>query len=150
MGDTPSGCEVLDPLGQKSGSAPPFRNSLSRMCKTGVQQMGGRGEETSPRTEGSNTPTKVDGLTLIYFFLGLTWGHFHPRPSFGKGSGTCILRTKYPGRTCHGDSGWLSLPGAQKGISALFGCSCISCRNAGGFHVGKNVPNPFIIPNGSL
>ena len=44
---------------------------------------GGGGEETSPRTTGSNTPTKVDGLSTYPFSLGLTLGHFHPRPSFG-------------------------------------------------------------------
>ena len=124
-----------DTLGVRGfGSARPEKRlgfTLSKLPLEDLQNRGpaegGREEETSPRTEGSNTPTKVDGLSVYPFFLGLTWGHFDPRPSFGKGSGTCILRTEYPSRTCHEDSGWPSLPGAPKGISALF--------DAAAFHV---------------
>ena len=69
-----------------------FGSTISKLPLEDLQNRGpaegGRGEQTSPRTRGSNTPTKVDGLSTYPLFLGRTWGHFHTRPSFGKDSGT--------------------------------------------------------------
>ena len=69
--------------------------TLSKLPLEDLQNRGpaewGRGEETSPRTGGSNTSTKVDGLSTYPLFLGLTWGAFPSGLPLGRALGHALL-----------------------------------------------------------
>ena len=81
------------------GSARPEKRFVSTISKLPLEDLqnrgpaeGGRGEETFPRTEGSNTSTKVDGLSTLSSFSGSSMGAFPSEASsLGRALGHAFL-----------------------------------------------------------